>query len=67
LDISDEELEGKLSLVGFNELKYLICCGNKLTEIDLRGCKKLSTIDCRENKLSNLMFNENFELEIKEF
>ena len=36
LDISDEELEGELVLGEFNELKYLICCGNKLTKIDLK-------------------------------
>jgi len=38
-----------------------------LTKIDLSGCKKLLIIDCKENKLKELLFAENSKLELKEF
>ncbi|CAI2196508.1 12387_t:CDS:2, partial [Funneliformis geosporum] len=69
LDISGEELEGKLDLEGFNKLKYLICRNNKLTKIDLKDCPKLVGIDCEKNELNELIFsnNQNEKLNLKEF
>ncbi|RIA83264.1 hypothetical protein C1645_743200 [Glomus cerebriforme] len=69
LDISGEELEGKLNLNGFKKLKYLICRSNKLTEIDLTDCLELIGIDCTKNKLEKITFGnqEGKKVNLKEF
>lgn len=62
LDVSNEKLEGKLDLKKFNRLQYLICSDNKLTEIDLSNCPQLISIDCRNNELKQLRFNNKLDL-----
>ncbi|CAH1764055.1 3148_t:CDS:10, partial [Entrophospora sp. SA101] len=60
LDISGQELEGKLELEGFSKLKYLNCSDNKLTEIDLTHCPCLIGIDCAKNELEIFRFGDNY-------
>ena len=65
LNISDRGLEGELILEDFANLKYLYCHSNQLTKIDLRGCPNLISINCKDNKLKELVFDK--ELKLKEF
>ena len=51
-------LESELILGDFTNLKYLYCHSNKLTKIDLRGCPNLISINCKDNKLKELVFDK---------
>ncbi|CAG8561860.1 18482_t:CDS:2, partial [Racocetra persica] len=54
LDISKENLQGKLNLKGFTNLKELDCHDNQLTELDISDCPNLEVLYCSSNQLSGL-------------
>ena len=56
LDIWNHYLEDSLVLVGFDNLKELVCSSNYLTELTLNNCPRLEKIDCSSNNISNLDF-----------
>ena len=54
LDIGSKELEGRLNLSDFINLKSLDCSENKLTFLDLSNCSRLEEIRCYGNQLTSL-------------
>jgi len=54
LDISNRNLEGKLDLSDFENLKILDCSKNEITSIILPKNSKLEKFDLSENELSNI-------------
>jgi hypothetical protein len=56
LDISDQELRGKLKIEGFTKLKELNCSSNKLTNLDLSNCEKLERLNCSNNQFTSTSF-----------
>ncbi|CAG8618419.1 28576_t:CDS:2, partial [Dentiscutata erythropus] len=54
LDISNKELEGSLSLVGFSNLEYLTLDNNQITSLDLSDSPKLKIIKLKIKNLPNL-------------
>ena len=63
LDISNQNLAGKLDLNEFINLEKLNCSRNQLTSINLDNCKKLREINCGYNKLTGLDLTGLNELE----
>jgi len=59
LDIKQENLEGKLNLNDFINLKKLNCESNKLTGLDLTSCEKLEKVNCCNNLLNIIAFPTN--------
>lgn len=49
LNISDKELTGSLTLVGFSNLTRLYCHNNNLTELDVSNCVSLTELRCYNN------------------
>ena len=46
---------GSLGEIGdFTNLRTLVCPGNRLEELDLRGCRYLEHVDCSGNRLRTL-------------
>lgn len=54
LNINFKELEGKLDLTNFINLKRLWCSGQKLTELNLINCPQLAELDCSDNLITEL-------------
>ncbi|RIA78638.1 hypothetical protein C1645_842791 [Glomus cerebriforme] len=52
-------LEGKLDLSDFVNLKELSCRLNKLTSLDLSNCPKLEEVACNDNLLTSLALPSN--------
>jgi len=58
LNISKQELKGKLRLKGFVKLERLNCSRNQLTDLDLSDCPNLVELRCNDNEFNNLSFLE---------
>lgn len=56
LDLSDNNLKGRLDLKGFNRIAALCCGDNHLTSLDASGCSKLEELYCNDNEISSLTF-----------
>jgi len=56
LDISKQELKGRLKLEGFDKLKELNCSSNQLTNLDLSNCEKLEKLNCANNQFTSTDF-----------
>nr|CAG8443407.1 13415_t:CDS:10 [Entrophospora candida] len=59
LNISNQNLEGKLVLNNFSNLKKFNCSQNQLTDLDLTNCEKLEEIGCYSNSLINITLPTN--------
>lgn len=58
LDISNQNLEGKIILAGFKNLERLNCSHNQLTSLDLTdSSKSLKELIVNDNQLSRLIFD----------
>jgi len=58
LDISNQNLEGKIILTGFKNLERLNCSHNQLTSLDLTdSSKSLKELIVNDNQLSRLIFD----------
>jgi len=65
LDIVNKNLEGRLSLSDFTNLRTIDLSGNEITGLDLNNCPNLQTIHCDNNPMTNLKFiNRNSMVEI---
>jgi Leucine-rich repeat (LRR) protein len=64
LDIGDQDLEKKLNLEGFINLKKLRCSYNKLTYLEIKDCPSLQVLVCSDNRLSELVINDCLNLKI---
>ena len=53
MDISKQELEGALTLKGFDNLKELICSENQITNLYLKDYSKLEKLKCDQNNFTN--------------
>jgi hypothetical protein len=62
LDISSEELIGKLDFSEFPQLTWLYCYKNHLTEIDLFNNKELNHLFCFINQFRELILDNNSQL-----
>jgi len=62
LNIRNKNLEGKLDLACFTELKVLNIQNNMITELDIKKCLKLEKLICPENKLVELNLKNNTQL-----
>lgn len=54
IDCSGLGIESLGEIGDFVNLRTLVCSGNRLTELDLRGCRRLETADCTDNRLHTL-------------
>ena len=48
------KLNGDLSLSSFPQLSRIECRGNKLTNLDMSGCKKIRYLSCEMNRIRSL-------------
>jgi hypothetical protein len=55
LNISEQNLEGRLDLKSFFNLKKVNCSQNQLNSLDLTSCIKLEELNCNLNQLINLI------------
>ncbi|CAG8776152.1 19639_t:CDS:10 [Gigaspora margarita] len=62
LDISDQNLEGKLNLNDLANLEELDCSKNQLASLNLNNCPKLRKIKCYNNELTTLNLNNCFNI-----
>jgi hypothetical protein len=58
LEISSQELEGKLELEGFTKLEDLKCSYNKLISLEIKNCSNLRVLVCNNNLLCELVIND---------
>jgi len=66
LDISNQNLEGKLILTGFKNLKKLNCSHNQITSLDLTdSSKSLEELVTNDNQLSRLIFDTSDPTKLK--
>ncbi|WP_172575367.1 leucine-rich repeat domain-containing protein [endosymbiont GvMRE of Glomus versiforme] len=56
LNISNQNLEGKLRLEGFINLRKLDCSNNKLIDLDSSNCPNLIELKCGNNEFKDLSF-----------
>lgn len=64
LGLEYKDLYGKLDVSGMEELAFLECGMNKLSEVDCSGCAKLETIELSQNELEKLDLTGCASLEI---
>lgn len=57
------KLTGDLSLSSFPQLSRIECRGNKLTNLDMSGCKKIRYLSCEMNRIKSLDLSNMKELE----
>ena len=63
INIGSKNLEGKLSVDGFINLKELDCSNSHLTSLNITNCPKLRKIDCYYNDFTTLNISNQLELE----
>ncbi|CAG8465663.1 22861_t:CDS:10 [Gigaspora margarita] len=61
LYIPKKSLTGTLDLSGFDNLEYLNCSNNQLTELKLNNCNKLKELGCSNNQLTQIIYPTNPE------
>lgn len=54
INLSNNNLTGKIEIINFQDKFKLNCNGNKLTSINLSGCTGLGSIECQNNQLIDL-------------
>lgn len=54
MDCAGLGIESLGEIGDFANLRTLTCSGNRLAELDLRGCRHLETVDCTGNRLQRL-------------
>ena len=54
LNISNNEFYGLFKLTNFNNLEILDFSRNKITELEVSNCQKLTGLDCSDNQLTKL-------------
>jgi Leucine-rich repeat (LRR) protein len=57
LNIKEKDLTGPLNVVGFTNLRSLICSNNKINNLQINQCSNLEMLDCSNNRLSSLNLN----------
>ncbi|MCE8167813.1 MAG: HET domain-containing protein [Candidatus Moeniiplasma glomeromycotorum] len=63
VNINSKNLEGRLDLSDFVNLKWINVSGNKITELDIRKCVNLKQLNCCQNQLTSLNINSVHQLE----
>lgn len=59
IDISDENISGKLNCNCFKELQNINCNSSKLTSLDLTDCLKITSVNCSNCELTELLLPSN--------